>query len=93
MIKNAQVGVVRPSGGELRCGAAAIGVHSGNHPSQRGRTSIMTAIRGERERVKDGGEEGSENKLQEDEICGEKDDAFSSYCVRGPSERLCEKLL
>ena len=49
VIKNAQVGVVRPSGGELRCGAAAIGVHSGNHPSQRGRTSIMTAIRGERE--------------------------------------------
>ena len=94
MIKNAQVGVrssVRPFGGEPRCGA--IGVHSGNHPSQRGRTSIMTAIRGERERVKDGGEEGSENKLQEDEICGEKDDAFSSYCVRGPSERLCEKLL
>ena len=45
------------SGGEeLRCGggAAAIGVHSGNHPSQRGRTSIMTAIRTW------GGEEGRE---------------------------------
>ena len=40
----------RPSARGEERGAAAIGVHSGNHPSQRGRTSIMTAIRGESER-------------------------------------------
>ena len=69
MIKNAQVGVrVHPSAGSKARSSAAIGVHSGNHPSQRGRTSIMTAIRGEGGERKTHGGRGKEGGRRREEV-------------------------